>query len=219
MLPATERLPGLSAVDLPGSLGIWTGLLATEAVLLAGALVFMRRGRPTRQQWLAAGLVGVLAAGLFLVSGEPWGITMGLTLFGAKAMQALGGDLGGTEFWAGGWQGAALNGPIGNFTSALTDIGLLLGALLAAVASGRSLLGAPLGWRGAVGAALGGVFMGVGARLAYGCNIGAFVSGLSSGSLHGLVWIVAALGGSWLGMRLRPVFGLDVEQRPGAGPV
>ena len=138
ILPAAERLPGLRPVDLPGSLGIWGGLLATEAVLLAGALVFMRRRWPVRRQWLAAALVGALAAGLFLVSGEPWGITMGLTLFGAKAAQALGLDFGGTEFWAGGWQGAALRGPVWSSTSALSDIGLLLGALLAAVASRRN---------------------------------------------------------------------------------
>ena len=39
------------------------------------------------------------------------------------------------------------------------------------------------------------------------------------GSLHGLVWIAVALGGSRVGMRPRPAFGLDVEQRSGAGPI
>ena len=31
----------------------------------------------------------------------------------------------------------------------------------------------------------GGLMMGYGARLAYGCNIGAYLGGLASGSLHG----------------------------------
>jgi hypothetical protein len=50
--------------------------------------------------------------------------------------------------------------------------------------------------------------MGYGARIAYGCNIGAFVSGVASTSLHGWLWIAAALAGSWIGVRLRPAFGL-----------
>ena len=58
-------------------------------------------------------------------------------------------------------------------------------------------------------AVIGGLTMGYGARLAYGCNIGAFFSGLSSASLHGWLWIVCAFVGSILGTRLRPLFRLD----------
>ena len=50
--------------------------------------------------------------------------------------------------------------------------------------------------------------MGYGARLAFGCNIGAFFSGVASTSLHGWLWIVCALGGTWAGVYLRPLFGL-----------
>ena len=46
------------------------------------------------------------------------------------------------------------------------------------------------------------------ARIAYGCNVGVFVSGVASGSLHGWLWIVAALPGCWLGIRLRRSFGM-----------
>jgi uncharacterized membrane protein YedE/YeeE len=52
--------------------------------------------------------------------------------------------------------------------------------------------------------------MGYGARLAYGCNIGALLGGTMSGSLHGWVWLAAALAGMWLGVKLRPKFGLAV---------
>ena len=53
--------------------------------------------------------------------------------------------------------------------------------------------------------------MGVGARLAFGCNIGAMVGGISSGSLHGFLWFFAALPGCWLGIRLRPWFADDAR--------
>ena len=60
-------------------------------------------------------------------------------------------------------------------------------------------------------AALGGLLMGWGARLGFGCNIGAFVGGVASGSLHGWVWFAAALPGCLIGIRLRPLFGLSRE--------
>jgi len=60
-------------------------------------------------------------------------------------------------------------------------------------------------------AAIGGLLMGWGARLCFGCNIGAFVGGVASGSLHGWIWFAAALGGCAIGIRLRPLFGLSRE--------
>ena len=56
---------------------------------------------------------------------------------------------------------------------------------------------------------LGGLLMGWGARLGFGCNIGAFVGGVASGSLHGWVWFPAALPGCLIGISLRPLFGLS----------
>jgi hypothetical protein len=61
-----------------------------------------------------------------------------------------------------------------------------------------------------VAAVIGGLTMGYGARLAYGCNIGAFFSGVASGSLHGWVWIVCAVAGNLIGIRLRPLFRLPI---------
>ena len=58
----------------------------------------------------------------------------------------------------------------------------------------RSGLAVPL--RSAVAAIVGGLLLGYGARLAYGCNIGAYFSGIASGSLHGWVWLVAAFFGN-----------------------
>ena len=48
-------------------------------------------------------------------------------------------------------------------------------------------------------AAIGGVLMGYGARLSFGCNIGALFSGIASGSLHGWLWFAAAFAGSLAG--------------------
>ena len=59
-------------------------------------------------------------------------------------------------------------------------------------------------------AVIGGLLLGYGARLAFGCNIGAFFSGVVSGSLHGWVWLIFDLLGTYAGIYLRPLFGFKV---------
>ena len=66
-------------------------------------------------------------------------------------------------------------------------------------------------WPVLVVAGIGGLLMGWGARLGFGCNIGAIVGGVASGSLHGWVWFAAALPGCLIGIKLRPLFGLSKD--------
>ncbi|KAH0794534.1 YeeE/YedE family protein [Histomonas meleagridis] len=42
----------------------------------------------------------------------------------------------------------------------------------------------------------GGFLMGIGARMASGCNIGSMLSGITSFSLHGFIWMLSAIAGS-----------------------
>ncbi len=95
-------------------------------------------------------------------------------------------------------------------TVSVMDIGILLGAWLAAALAGRFVANLSARPRGLAAALVGGLAMGYGARIAYGCNVGAFFSGVASTSLHGWLWILAALPGCWVGIRLRPRFGLPV---------
>ncbi len=215
LLPAALRLPGIE-VDLARWFGPWGGLLATEALLLAFAAMVLRGARPPAQRLRAGAIIGLLAACVFLVSGMPWGITMGLTLWGAQAITMVAPVLDGSAFWAEPGMRAMLHGPLLAMHGSLGDVGLLLGALGAAAATGRLRHGVPLGRRPAIGAAIGGLLLGIGARLSFGCNVGAFLGGASSGSLHGFVWFVAVLPGVWIGLRLRPVFGLSGSVQPAA---
>lgn len=215
MLPAALRLPGIE-VDLAAAFGPWGGLLATEALLLVFAALVLRGARPPADRLRAGALIGVLAAGVFLVSGLPWGITMGLTLWGAQAITMVAPVLDATEFWSEPGMRAMLHGPLLAMHGSLGDVGLLVGALGAAAATGRLRHGVALGLRPAIGAAVGGLLLGVGARLSFGCNVGAFLGGASSGSLHGFAWFVAVLPGCWVGLRLRPAFGLSGVVQPAA---
>jgi hypothetical protein len=45
--------------------------------------------------------------------------------------------------------------------------------------------------------------MGYSSRLAFGCNIGAMLSGISTGSVHGWIWVPLALMGTAIGIKVR----------------
>jgi uncharacterized protein len=90
------------------------------------------------------------------------------------------------------------------------DIGIMLGALTAAGLAGRFAPAWRVPLRSLVAALVGGLLLGYGARIAYGCNIGAFFSGIASSSLHGWLWFAAAFAGNAAGVKLRPLFGLRV---------
>jgi len=221
-----QSLPTHEAIVLADELG-WRTALALQLALMGG-LAWLLQGlaRPVAPRVAAArpgwrGLLSgpwplmaaavVIALGnlaTLLVAGHPWSITWGFTLWGAKAAQAMGWQATSSGFWQGGFQSGALAGSVLEDTTSLMDIAIMLGALCAASLAGRFAPTWRLPWRSLLAALLGGVLLGYGSRIAYGCNIGAFLSGVASGSLHGWLWIAAALPGSWVGIRLRRWFGL-----------
>jgi uncharacterized protein len=67
--------------------------------------------------------------------------------------------------------------------------------------SGKPLT--PLQWT--IGLAAGFV-MGYSSRLGFGCNVGAMFSGISTGSVHGWIWLVMAFLGTLIGLRVRRRF-------------
>ena len=153
-------------------------------------------------------LLALLNVATLGLAGHPWTISFGYTLWGAQAATALGVDVASWEFWTWSYPKQALaDGILGQSTSVM-NLGIIAGAFLAAGLAGRFGPVRNLSWRGALAAALGGLLMGYGARLAFGCNIGAYFSGIASGSLHGWLWLGAALLGTYAGLALRPAFGL-----------
>jgi uncharacterized membrane protein YedE/YeeE len=218
LLPAFLSLGGVDPVLASDYLGAWGGLAATlVSIAVAAALIIAVARRrdanfvPSRNYVIGGGAIGLLCVAVFVAGGHPWSVTFGYTVWGAKAATALGFDLSHSAFWQ--WPGPkhALAESVLSDTSSLTDFGMLFGAMAAAAAS-KPFATAP--WppmKSLLAAGIGGLLMGWGARLGFGCNIGAFVGGVASGSLHGWVWFLAALPGCLIGIRLRPLFGLSRE--------
>jgi uncharacterized membrane protein YedE/YeeE len=163
---------------------------------------------PRALLWAALALAALNFATL-LVVGRPWAITAAFPLWGAKAVAALGLDE--PAFWPW-WEDPtrieALLRPVWADRTTAMDLGMLAGAFVAAVLAGRLARNWRLPAGEAAASVLGGLLLGVGAMLGAGCNISAYVSGIASGSVHGWVWIGPALLGNWLGLRLRPGFGI-----------
>ena len=159
--------------------------------------------------WGAVALV-LLNFATLAISGRPWGITSAFTLWGAKARDAGGSDVAFWQYWANDQD--TLFAPIRQDVTSVMDIGIMLGALAAASLAGRFAPIWKIPFRSLLAAILGGLMLGFGARLGWGCNIGAYFSGMISGSLHAWIWLPSAFLGSILGVRLRPLFGLSVEK-------
>lgn len=230
-LPFWLQQPNLGTISLGAELGVGFAIAATIAglglVALVTALIEKRvhgdlevEPAPARPGWIwiwrgpwplvGAGLMlAVLNIATLLLAGHPWSITYGFGLWGAKIAQALGVDVASWEFWTWPAQAQALNSSVLADTVSVMDFGLVLGAALAASIAGKFAPKAKLPLGSLIAAALGGVLMGYGARLSFGCNIGALFSGIAAGSLHGWLWFAAAFMGSLGGVWLRPLFGLD----------
>jgi uncharacterized membrane protein YedE/YeeE len=168
-----------------------------------GAVRVLRGSWPL---WVGALVLAGLNALVLLTSGRPWGVTGAFRLWGSKLVGATG--LADPASWPG-WAGSpALEQSILLDNTSLTNLGIVFGALIAAGLAGTFELHRSTPRDVVAAHSLGGILMGYGAAIAFGCNIGAYFSGIASFSLHGWLWGLSALAGTWVGLRARTLFGL-----------
>lgn len=208
------NLGSLPVMVLSGGQGLAITLVGLAAVAVL-ALVLGKRGshRLPARYWGAILVLAGLAILHLVVAGQPWGVVYGLGLWVAKVVVAVGGDLSGSAFWSAPGNQAQVAANVLTDVTSLTDFGLIGGAAL--MAWWRAGLASPVGVlpaRAWVAVIIAGLVLGYSSRVAFGCNIGAFFSGIGTGSAHGWVWFVAAFAGSWVGIRLRPHLGLEARK-------
>lgn len=205
------NLGSLPVVVLGGAsgLGITLALLAVVAAVVLAVAAPGHRRIPGR--WIAAaGLLAVLALANLIVSGQPWGVVYGLGLWGAKAAASLGVDLSASAFWSAPGNAARVTQSVLTDITSLTAFGTILGAMLVAFWRGGLAQRLPdLPARAWVATVVSGLLLGYSSRLAFGCNVGALFSGISTGSLHGWAWLVMGFAGSAVGVKLRPILGME----------
>ena len=208
---------GLGALPIMNFEG-WSGVLITLGLLGAVAVVAWKVAAPEarvlpRRLVIVAMVIAALALANLLISGQPWGVVYGLGLWVAKGAVAAGVDLSGSAFWAAPATAERVTSSVLTDYTSLTDIGIILGAFVVASwrVGGLSAKLPSLPARAWVGTIVAGFLLGYSSRLAFGCNVGAYFSGISTGSLHGWVWFAAAFVGSIYGIKLRPILGLEAR--------
>ena len=224
-------LPDLGTVSLAdqplGYPGAWLITMAVIAAIVGATFVLgrgrrvppvdrapMARGiaraaRGSWPLWVGALLLAGLNALTLWVSGGAWGITFAFALWGSKLLDALGVDVTAWSYWADPANAAKYQAGFLAEKTSVMDLGIILGALVASALAGAFVVHRRIPLRLAAGAVVGGILMGYGARIAYGCNIGAYFDGIASFSLHGWLWGAMALVGTHVGLKARPLFGLS----------
>ena len=224
--------PAFAATSLVTRMGPWPALALSLAVFGAISWITIAAERRRHGQlvdetrpaigprWLTgpwplvAGAVGLALVNIatLTIGGRPWGVTSAFALWGAKWFAALGINVAAWPYWTTPAQASALKSNVLMDVTSVMDFGIILGALLASMLAGKFAPKWGVSGRSAAAAVIGGLMLGYGARIAYGCNIGAYFSGIASGSLHGWLWLVAAFAGNVGGTYLRPLFDLKVEK-------
>ncbi len=212
----------LGRVQPVGLVSRWGWPAALGATLLALALVAVgvrwyvgqanaRLQRATQPLWqrkwvVGAVLLAILATANLVIAGQPWGVVYGFGLWAAKVASATGAvDLAQNWFWSQPGNAARLQETVLLDVTSITNIGILAGALWVAAnkpPSAKALTGTQ--W---VVALVAGLVLGYSSRLAFGCNVGAMLSGISTGSIHGWIWVPLAFAGTIFGLRIRRRFG------------
>ena len=224
-----EDTPSLPAISLAESTGLgYFGALIVQLILFAAIYWItvqiakkktppMMKPLPTTTGWkkmfrgswplfTAAIVLALLNALTLAVKGSPWGITSAFALWGGKALMTMGVDVSSWGFFSGP-KGEALTQTVLADATSVMNFGIILGAFISAAFQG-TFKPKKLQPKVAAAAVVGGLLMGYGARLAFGCNIGAYFSGIASFSLHGWVWAVMAFLGTYVALFIRPLFGL-----------
>lgn len=229
-MPFWWATPELGSIALGTTLG-WGPALAVQLAIfagIAGATWLIERrfvSQPTpvapfspprwsvlRGPWpllIGAVCLAGLNAVTLALAGHPWSITWAFALWGGKTLQAIGVELSHASFWSSAFQQRALATSVFADTTSIMNFGLVLGACLASGLAGRFLPTLRVPLRSALIALGGGLLLGYGARIAYGCNIGAYFSGVASTSLHGWLWLIGALLGTPVGVKLRQVLSAE----------
>ena len=172
-----------------------------------------------KQAWLIkfwAPAPAVIAAGIlstyyFGITGTFWAVTGEFTRWGGQILQLFGVH---AEEW-GYYKLIHLEGSPLTRIDGMMILGMFGGCFAAALWANNVKLRMPRSRVRIMQAIVGGMIAGFGARLAMGCNLAAFFTGIPQFSLHAWFFALATAIGSWFGARftLLPMFRIPVKMQ------
>lgn len=220
--PTIEKITpaGWGPVNLVDLVPLWLAVVIQLAILTLLLLLLQlwcsKRGEvttttsplpvPGRTIVAALGLAAAMLLYL-LVTGETWKVLWGLTVSGAHLAHSLSWEPSTSEFWSTPKRLTMLATPLNwiQHPAVVVNLAVIYGAVLAGLR--KPTASTPSGGkRGPIlllPYASGGLLMGYGGFLSYGCNISSFLGGVISFSLHGWAWLIAAFLGSYAWIKIR----------------
>jgi uncharacterized membrane protein YedE/YeeE len=171
-----------------------------------------------KQEWLvkfwspysAIMAAGILAAFYFGITGTFWAVTGEFTRWGGHLLQVFGLH---PETWPY-YKLIGLDGSPLDRIDGVMVLGMFAGALAAALWANNVKLRVPRRKRRVVQALVGGIIAGFGARLAMGCNLAAFFTGIPQFSVHAWFFSLATAVGSYFGTRVALLPALRSPAKP-----
>ena len=162
------------------------------------------------KEWIKSAwpyLTGAMLLSVFQIvtlatTGNPWGVSGVLANWGAWLYEAVGGNVDKWYYFSSEGAQRTLEGGFLNHGGSIRNFGIIIGALLAVLLASGFKLKKIKSIKQVIAAVLGGLLMGYGARIGFGCNIGALYSGIASFSLSGWVFGIFIFLGAIVGSKL-----------------
>lgn len=148
--------------------------------------------------YVAMGIAGLLSALYFGITGTVWAVTGEFTRLGGHALQWFGVDVSNWAYF----ELIGINGSPLTRTDGWIVIGMLVGAMMMILLSNSFKIRIPSQKRRLVQGFIGGIIAGFGARLAMGCNLAAFFTGVPQFSFHAWIFMIMTALGTFLGVKV-----------------
>lgn len=143
-------------------------------------------------------IAGILSALYFGLTSTVWAVTGEFTRLGGDILKLFGVDISGWEYY----DMVHLKGTTWSRPDGWIVWGMFIGALMMVLLSNNFKIRLPQQKRRYVQGLVGGIIAGFGARLALGCNLAAFFTGVPQFSFHSWIFIVATGIGTFFGAKL-----------------
>ncbi|OCA86063.1 hypothetical protein A8F94_14580 [Bacillus sp. FJAT-27225] len=148
--------------------------------------------------YIAISIAGLVSALYFGITGTVWAVTGEFTRFGGHILEWFGVDVGDWAYFG----LVGLEGTPITRTDGWIVIGMLVGAAITILLSNSFKIRMPKQKRRLVQGFIGGIIAGFGARLALGCNLAAFFTGVPQFSFHAWIFMVTTAIGTFFGVKV-----------------
>lgn len=140
-------------------------------------------------------VLAIFATAYYGLMGSGWAVTGEMTKWGGEFLEFFGADLSKYSYYK-------LDGTPLSRKAGVMLVGMFIGAFVAALLANKVKIRFPASKIRIFQAIIGGILTGFGARLAYGCNLANFFTGLPYFSLHTWFFTISMIAGIYVAVKL-----------------